>query len=133
VGHRPSETLLLCWAAHCTALNSLLQLWRREELGSVSSPYVRFLNLAERDQLNDDNKLFWHSADALVTAVTLDPSLVGQASGCYNAMPEVQGTRARGALFVDYNNSLSAAPCNVVIVETVDLLRYKRMLLSFLA
>jgi hypothetical protein len=48
-------------------------------------------------------------------------------------MPEVQGMRARGSLFVDYNNSLKNAPCNVVIVEKVDLLRYKRMLLSYLA
>lgn len=111
-----------------------LQQWRRKELGSeVSSPFVRFLNLAERGQLNDSNKTDWHSADALVTAVTLEPSLVGQVSGCYNAMPEVQGMRARGSLFVDYNNSLKNAPCNVVIVEKVDLLRYKRMLLSYLA
>jgi hypothetical protein len=112
---------------------SVLQRWRREELGSVSSPQVRFLNLAERQQLNDDSKIDWQCADALVTAVTLDPSLVGQASGRYNAMPEVQGTRARGALFVDYSNSLGKAPCNVVIVETVDLLRYKRLLLGVLA
>jgi hypothetical protein len=94
---------------------------------------VRFLNLAERGQLNEGNKIDWHSADALVTAVTLEPSLVGQASDCYNAMPEVQGQRSRGALFVDYNRLLKDAPCNVVIVEKVDLLRYKRMLLSFLA
>jgi hypothetical protein len=111
----------------------LLQQWRRKELGSeVSSPFVRFLNLAEREHLNDSNKIDWHSADALVTAVTLEPSLVGQVSGCHNAMPEVQGIRARGSLFVDYN-SLKNAPCNVVIIEKVDLLRYKRMLLSYLS
>ena len=94
---------------------------------------MRFLNLAEREQLNDSKKTDWHCADALVTAVTLEPSLVGQVSGTYNAMPEVQGMKARGSLFVDYNGSLKNAPCNVVIIETLDLLRYKRMLLSYLA
>jgi hypothetical protein len=112
----------------------LLQQWRKKDLGSdVSSPFVRFLNLAEREQLNDSKKTDWHSADALVTAVTLEPSLVGQVSGSYNAMPEVQGMKARGSLFVDYNGSLKNAHCNVVIIETIDLLRYKRMLLSYLA
>jgi hypothetical protein len=94
---------------------------------------VRFLNLAEGGGLNDSKKTDWHSADAMVTAVTLDPSLMGQTSGCYNAMPEVQGLRARGSLFVDYDSLLKDAPCNVVIVEKVDTLRYKGMLLSLLA
>jgi inosine-uridine nucleoside N-ribohydrolase len=93
---------------------------------------VRFLNLAERAQLNDSKKTEWHSADSLVTAITLDPSLLAQTSDCYNAVPEVQGLRARGSLFVDYNSLLKDAPCNVVIVERVDMLRYKRMLVALL-
>jgi inosine-uridine nucleoside N-ribohydrolase len=101
-------------------------------LGAVSSQPVRFLNLAERAHLNDSRRTDWLSADALATAVTLDPSLLGQASECYNAVTEVQGERARGSLFVDYNGLLKDAPCNVVIVERVDVLRYKRMLLALL-
>jgi hypothetical protein len=102
-------------------------------LGSVSSQPIRFLNLAERGQLNDSAETDWHCADALVTAVTLDPSLMVQTSDCYNAMPQLLGLRPRGSLFVDYNSFLHDAPCNVVIVEKVDILRYKRMLLSLLA
>lgn len=127
-----SPILLFPWES-VVKRNTILMQWRKEVLGSVSSQSVRFLNLAERGQLNDSQRTDWHSADALVTAVTLDPSLMGQTSDCYNAMPEVQGLRARGSLFVDYNSLLKDAPCNVVIVEKVDILRYKRLLLSLLA
>lgn len=99
----------------------------------MSSPSVRLLNLAERQQLSDDTKTEWHSADPLITAVILDPSLVGHASRCYNVMPEVQGMRARGALFVDYTNSLRDDSCNAVIIERIDILRYKKLLLNVLA
>ena len=101
-------------------------------LGNVSSPQVRFLNLAERMQLEGEESGIWRSADALLTGVVLDPTLVEQVSPVYHAMPEVHGTFSRGALFVDYTNALEKATPNVVIVESVNIARYKKMLLGYL-
>lgn len=126
--------ILLPWES-VVKRNMIPLQWRRDVLGNLSSPQVRFLNLAERAQLQDvqdEERKYWHSADALITGVTMDPSLVTKTSPRLHAMPEVQGTRSRGALFVDYNNVLEKVTPNVVIVESIDVSRYKKMLLGYL-
>ncbi|KAJ9596379.1 hypothetical protein L9F63_012587 [Diploptera punctata] len=106
--------------------------WRTDVLGKISSPQICFLNLAERKQLQDEANKCWQSGDALIAGVTVNPSLVTQASPRYHAMPETQGTRSRGALFIDYSHVLENAPLNVVIIESIDVSRYKMMLKGYL-
>ncbi|PSN52196.1 hypothetical protein C0J52_06101 [Blattella germanica] len=108
-------------SAHNTASPIVLLPWESVVKRNVISMQLR----------NEDVK-HWHSADALATAVALDPSLVAQASQRLHAVPEVQGTHARGSLFVDYGRTLIDVNPNVVIVESLELPRYKKMLLGFL-
>jgi inosine-uridine nucleoside N-ribohydrolase len=71
---------------------------------------------------------YWECADCLAAAVIVDPSIIRE-SATFHAQVAVDGTISRGALFVDYKGVDESSP-NVVILRSVDIEHYKKILLS---
>ncbi|KAJ6636290.1 putative uridine nucleosidase 1 [Pseudolycoriella hygida] len=108
-----------------TVLNSKIpKSWRINELGTIYSDIVKFLNKAESKSLKDPSD-FWTSADLQMTAVMIWPHL-SKKSLITNVTPVVDGA-ARGALLVDYGKR-TQKPKNVEIVLELDAEEFKEKL-----
>jgi inosine-uridine nucleoside N-ribohydrolase len=101
--------------------------WRKNVLGILSSPEVRLLNQAERQQLEEDIP-YWECADCLAAAAIVDPSIIKE-SATFHAHVVEDGAVSRGAVFVDYKGREGSTP-NVVIVRSIDVDYYKMIILS---
>jgi inosine-uridine nucleoside N-ribohydrolase len=96
-------------------------------LGTLPSSEVQLLNKAERYHLGGDI-LNWECADCLAVAVTVNSSIIENSKTLY-AYVSVDGTSARGAVFVDYKG-YEGMPPNIITVRDIDVSSYKTMLLS---
>lgn len=107
--------------------NVLTKDWRKNVLGILSSPAVQLLNKAERLQLEED-VLYWECADCLAAAVIVHPSIIKE-SAAFHARVVEDGAVSQGAVFVDYKGR-EESTSNVVIVRSIDVDDYKKILLS---
>ncbi|XP_044007490.1 probable uridine nucleosidase 2 isoform X2 [Aphidius gifuensis] len=122
---RGKINLLLPWET-VLSLNISMS-WRRDELGSIDSKFIKFLNLAE-SKIKETP--FYNPADPLAAAVMLWPNLIKK-SLVKNVTPIING-EARGGLLTDYSD-LTTKLKNVEIVQEVNVEEFKKMLIFYLS
>jgi inosine-uridine nucleoside N-ribohydrolase len=76
----------------------------------------------------EDDVLYWECADCLAAAVIVDPSIIKE-SAAFHAHVAEDGAVSQGAVFVDYKGG-EERTSNVVIVRSIDVDHYKKILLS---
>nr|CAD7447346.1 unnamed protein product [Timema bartmani] len=99
--------------------------WRTKVLGAISTRSMALLNQAESQQLKGE---YWYSSDTFAMAVALNPDIITSQT-LYHANVETQGTKSRGAVFVDYDNTTDSFK-NVRIVQNLDAEELKVFLLN---
>lgn len=99
--------------------------WRKEVLGVIDSPEIRFLNQVERLSLG---KEIWNTADSKTFASAIDPKLILEA-GIFYVQPVYEG-EAKGAFMVDYRRKLGHKKRNAIIIDKIDIDIFKNMLLG---
>lgn len=106
-----------------------LQSWRVNELGSINSSFIEFLNKAENKIISYGLQA-WNPSDAMAAAVMLWPNLVKK-SITVNTTPVIDGA-ARGSLLIDYAE-LTSKPKNVEIIQEIDVEEFKHILTYYLS
>lgn len=98
-------------------------------LGKHDSPYIGFLNLAERVSLARANPE-WYSPDSLLVAIVIEPRIV-LSQKSLNVHPVTEG-EARGSVLVDYYGQTGRINnTNVVFRSNATL--FKEVLVRYLS
>lgn len=100
--------------------------WRREVLGRIDTPEIRFLNEIEHLSLGSEQ---WNTADSKTIAIVIDPKLVLKAS-IYRVDPVWDGEITRGSFMVDYRGKVKNKIKNAIVVQEIDIEGFKKMLLN---
>ncbi|XP_008547463.1 uncharacterized protein LOC103571186 isoform X2 [Microplitis demolitor] len=119
--------LLFPWET-CLGSN-ISKSWRVNELGSINSSFIEFLNKAENKIISYGLQA-WNPSDAMAAAVMLWPNLVKK-SITVNTTPVIDGA-ARGSLLIDYAE-LTSKPKNVEIIQEIDVEEFKHILTYYLS
>ncbi|XP_043218620.1 probable uridine nucleosidase 2 isoform X2 [Amphibalanus amphitrite] len=112
--------------------HSLDMSWRKAVLGAVDSAAARLFNAAEARVLEDDMFGSWITCDQAAAALLVRPQIARNTSA-HHASVELQGQLTRGQLVVDrrdWHAARARTPCNVNIVQALDMQLYKKMLLD---
>jgi inosine-uridine nucleoside N-ribohydrolase len=108
-----------------------LQEWRENVLGAIDSPQARLMNKVERAKMAKDKHGFWIQCDPMAAAILFLPQDAIQVKQVY-ASVELHGFNTRGAMVVDHLETTGIKP-NVTVVEKIDLVLYKKLLLEAFA
>ncbi|XP_057318968.1 uncharacterized protein LOC130663639 isoform X2 [Microplitis mediator] len=119
--------LLFPWET--SIASNISQNWRGNELGSINSSSVEFLNKAEQKVFSYGLQR-WSPSDAMTAAVMMWPNLVKKSINI-NAIPVIDGA-ARGSLLIDYLE-LTTKPKNVEIIQEIDVEEFKHILIYYLS
>nr|CAD7461974.1 unnamed protein product [Timema tahoe] len=119
-----SPIQLMPWETVLKRTNISME-WRTKVLGAISTRSMALLNQAESQQLKGE---YWYSSDTFAMAVALNPDIITSQT-LYHANVETQGTKSRGAVFVDYDNTTDSFK-NVRIVQNLDAEELKVFLLN---
>nr|CAD7260605.1 unnamed protein product [Timema shepardi] len=109
-----SPIQMMPWETVLKRINISME-WRTKVLGAISTSSMALLNQAESQHLKGE---YWYSSDTFAMAMALNPDLITSQT-LYHANVETQGTKSRGAVFVDYDNSTDS-PKNVRVVQNLD-------------
>nr|CAD7198676.1 unnamed protein product [Timema douglasi] len=109
-----SPIQMMPWETVLKRINISME-WRTKVLGAITTSSMALLNQAESQHLKGE---YWYSSDTFAMAMALNPDLITSQT-LYHANVETQGTKSRGAVFVDYDNSTDS-PKNVRVVQNLD-------------
>uniref|UniRef100_A0A0A9YSD7 Uridine nucleosidase 1 n=2 Tax=Lygus hesperus TaxID=30085 RepID=A0A0A9YSD7_LYGHE len=96
--------------------------WRVNVLGTINSPYIKFLNKAERKILSSKT---WSPNDQVTAAIAMCSNLV-KASLDADGIVLTEGCDAKGALLIDYKST----SYNLKIITQVDEAAFQNFVLN---
>lgn len=123
--------VMIPWELGSKACKSKID-WRRNILGKIDSPQIKFLNAIEEkfiSTLHDGE--WWYSADSKTAAVAINPGIITKAD-FYNVEVILEGEDTRGMTVVDWKKCCKCRKRNAIIIEDVDKETYKSMLMLYL-
>lgn len=102
--------------------------WRKNVLGKINSPQVKFLNAIEEKSLENP---YWNPIDSKTMAMVLNPALITDRKK-YFVDFIYEGEKSKGLTLVDYVN-FTRNEANADVILNMDAEVYKEMCLKYLS